>query len=170
MKQAFPLISLGLALPVIFTQLLQNQQAEEGGTVTLSCEISKPNATVQWKKAGTVLRPSDKYKMRQSGSVAELTIHNLREADAGEYMCDTGDQQTTAVVHMKGRASRGKMWYRDRCYGSGTWLSNSTVRHCPVPRGISKTRVISKASELQQLFQGNQKRVFSQWFNVNITY
>uniref|UniRef100_A0A8B9EVW0 Obscurin, cytoskeletal calmodulin and titin-interacting RhoGEF n=1 Tax=Anser cygnoides TaxID=8845 RepID=A0A8B9EVW0_ANSCY len=89
------------ALPVIFTQPLQNQQAEEGGTVTLCCEISKPNATVQWKKAGTVLRPSDKYKMRQSGSVAELMICNLREADAGEYMCDTGDQQTTAVVHVK---------------------------------------------------------------------
>ncbi|XP_035173164.1 obscurin isoform X6 [Oxyura jamaicensis] len=89
------------ALPVIFTQPLQNQQAEEGGTVTLSCEISKPNTTVQWKKAGTVLRPSDKYKMRQAGSVAELTIRNLKEADAGEYVCDTGDQQTTAVVHMK---------------------------------------------------------------------
>lgn len=120
MKQAFPLISLGLALPVIFTQPLQNQQAEEGGTVTLSCEISKPNATVQWKKDGTVLRPSDKYKMHQSGAVAELTIRNLREADAGEYMCNTGDQQTTAVVHVKGRAGHGKMWYRDRCYGSGT--------------------------------------------------
>ncbi|NXK09723.1 OBSCN protein, partial [Herpetotheres cachinnans] len=70
------------ALPVVFTQPLQNQQAEEGGTITLSCEISKSNATVQWKKAGKVLRPSDKYKMRQAGSVAELTIHNLSEADA----------------------------------------------------------------------------------------
>ncbi|NWW86904.1 OBSCN protein, partial [Rhynochetos jubatus] len=70
------------ALPVTFTQPLQNQQAEEGSTITLSCEISKSNATVQWKKAGTVLRPSDKYKMRQAGSVAELTIHNLSEADA----------------------------------------------------------------------------------------
>ncbi|XP_062424693.1 obscurin isoform X1 [Rhea pennata] len=86
------------ALPVIFTQPLQNQQAEEGGTVTLSCEISKPNATVQWKKAGTVLWPSDKYKMCQDGSVAELTICNLSKADAGEYLCDTGDQQTTAAV------------------------------------------------------------------------
>ncbi|NWH42984.1 OBSCN protein, partial [Fregata magnificens] len=70
------------ALPVIFTQPLQNQQAEEGGTITLSCEISKSNAAVQWKKAGTVLRPSDKYKMRQAGSVAELVIRTLCEADA----------------------------------------------------------------------------------------
>ncbi|XP_053913945.1 obscurin isoform X12 [Cuculus canorus] len=89
------------ALPVTFTQPLQNQQAEEGGTITLSCEISKSNAAVQWKKAGTVLRPSDKYKMRQAGSVAELTIHNLSKTDAGEYVCDTGDQQTTAAVLVK---------------------------------------------------------------------
>ncbi|XP_021244944.1 obscurin isoform X10 [Numida meleagris] len=89
------------ALPVIVTKPLQNQQAEEGGTITLSCEISKANATVQWKKAGKVLQPSNKYKMRQDGSMAELTILNLSEADAGEYMCDTGDQQTTAAVHVK---------------------------------------------------------------------
>uniref|UniRef100_A0A672TQ42 Obscurin n=1 Tax=Strigops habroptila TaxID=2489341 RepID=A0A672TQ42_STRHB len=90
-----------LTVKVTFTQPLQNQQAEAGGTITLSCEISKSNATVQWKKAGTVLRPSNKYKMHQAGSMAELTIHNLSEADAGEYMCDTGDQQTTASVLVK---------------------------------------------------------------------
>uniref|UniRef100_A0A8V1A4K7 non-specific serine/threonine protein kinase n=1 Tax=Gallus gallus TaxID=9031 RepID=A0A8V1A4K7_CHICK len=89
------------ALPVIVTKPLQNQQAEEGGTITLSCEISKSNATVQWKKAGKVLQPSDKYKMHQAGSRAELTILNLSETDAGEYTCDTGDQQTTAAVHVK---------------------------------------------------------------------
>ncbi|GAB0185061.1 obscurin [Grus japonensis] len=93
------------ALPVIFTQPLQNQQAEEGGTITLSCEISKSNVAVQWKKAGTVLRPSEKYKMHQAGSMAELTIHNLSEADAGEYVCDTGDQQTTAAVFVKESAA-----------------------------------------------------------------
>lgn len=120
MKLYFPLISLGLALPVIVTKPLQNQQAEEGGTVTLSCEISKSNATVQWKKAGKVLQPSDKYKMHQAGSVAELTILNLSEADAGEYMCDTGDQQTTAVVHVKGRTSCGEELSRAHYYGSDT--------------------------------------------------
>ncbi|XP_021393666.2 obscurin isoform X15 [Lonchura striata] len=89
------------ASPVTFTQPLQSQQAEEGGTVTLRCEVSKSNSPVQWKKAGTVLRPGDKYRMCQEGTLAELTIHNLSEADAGEYTCDTGDQQTTAAVQLK---------------------------------------------------------------------
>ncbi|XP_025067415.1 obscurin isoform X14 [Alligator sinensis] len=89
------------ALPVLFIQPLQNQQAEEGGTITLSCEISKPNAPIKWKKSGKLLQPSDKYKMHQSGLVAELTICNLKEGDAGEYTCDTGDQQTTAALSVK---------------------------------------------------------------------
>lgn len=141
-----PLIYLGLALPVTFTQPLQNQQAEEGGTITLSCEISKPNAAVQWKKAGTVLRPSSKYKMRQAGSVAELTIHNLSEADAGEYTCDTGDQQTAAAVVVKGGLLCGEERNR-ACYrGRGTGLRNLTARRCPAlkPNRISEVTVISE--------------------------
>lgn len=98
----FP-VYLCLALPVLFIRPLQSQQAEEGGIITLSCEVSKSNAPVQWKKAGKVLQPSDKYEMNQTGPVTELTIHNLNEADAGEYTCDTGDQQTTAAVYVKGR-------------------------------------------------------------------
>uniref|UniRef100_A0A8D2N1H6 Ig-like domain-containing protein n=1 Tax=Zonotrichia albicollis TaxID=44394 RepID=A0A8D2N1H6_ZONAL len=102
----FPSLTfLDLASPVTFTQPLQNQQAEEGGSVTLSCEVSNPSTPVQWKKGGTVLRASDKYRMRQDGAVAELTIHNLSQADAGDYTCDTGDQQTTttARLEVKGR-------------------------------------------------------------------
>uniref|UniRef100_A0A8C3F909 Obscurin n=1 Tax=Chrysemys picta bellii TaxID=8478 RepID=A0A8C3F909_CHRPI len=90
-----------LLVKVLFIQPLQSQQAEEGGAITLSCELSKPNAPVQWKKAGKVLQPSDKYGMNQDGPTTELTIHNLTEADAGEYTCDTGDQKTTAAVYVK---------------------------------------------------------------------
>lgn len=119
-----PLIFLDLASPVTFTQPLKSQQAEEGGTVTLSCEVSKASSTVQWKKAGTVLHPSDKYKMRQEGSLAELTIHNLSQADAGEYTCDTGDQQTTAAVHLKGGALHGEGLGTAWHHGRGTGVSN----------------------------------------------
>ncbi|XP_015279814.1 PREDICTED: obscurin, partial [Gekko japonicus] len=89
------------ALPVLFIKPLENQEAEEGGTVTLSCEISKDGASVQWKKAGSLLRPSDKYKMKQVGAVVELTICKLSASDGGEYTCDTGDQKTTAALLVK---------------------------------------------------------------------
>lgn len=93
-----------------------------------------------------MLRPSGKYKMRQAGSVAELTIHNLSEADAGEYTCDTGDQQTTAAVLVKGRALCGEEMNRAWYHGRGTGLSNLTARRCPTPKliQISEMTVISE--------------------------
>ncbi|XP_066483112.1 obscurin isoform X11 [Tiliqua scincoides] len=89
------------ALPVLFTKPLENQKAEQDSTVTLSCEISKEGAAVQWKKDGSLLRPGDKYRMKQIGFVVELTIVKLSAADAGEYTCDTGDHQTTAALLVK---------------------------------------------------------------------
>lgn len=68
----------------------------------MRCEISKEGAPVQWKKDRSLLRPSDKYKMKQAGVVVELTVSKLSAADAGEYTCDTGDHQTIAALLVKG--------------------------------------------------------------------
>ncbi|XP_041040413.1 obscurin isoform X3 [Carcharodon carcharias] len=86
------------ALPVLFKQVLQNEEAEEGSTATLHCELTKPDAPLQWRKGTVVLHPSDKYKVKQEGPVAELLICNLKLEDTGEYTCDSGDQQTTASL------------------------------------------------------------------------
>ncbi|KAJ7322096.1 hypothetical protein JRQ81_018383, partial [Phrynocephalus forsythii] len=89
------------ALPALFTKLLENQQADEGATVTLSCELSKPGVPVQWKKEGVLLRAGDKHKMKQVGATVELTICKLSAADAGEYSCSTQDHKTTAALLVK---------------------------------------------------------------------
>ncbi|KAG9472591.1 hypothetical protein GDO78_018425 [Eleutherodactylus coqui] len=89
------------ALPVQVTRHLQNEQGEENGSVTLRAEISKPDATVQWKKAGVVLKSGAKYEMKQSGRMVELCIHKLQPSDAAEYSIDTGHQTSVAKVHVK---------------------------------------------------------------------
>lgn len=69
--------------------------------VTLRCELTK-TASVEWKKGHTVLKPSEKYKMRQKDVTAELVIHNLNENDAGDYTCECGDKQSTASLAVHG--------------------------------------------------------------------
>ncbi|NXQ35902.1 OBSCN protein, partial [Alaudala cheleensis] len=70
------------ALPALFKQELQNTEAEEGGTATLRCELSKPKAPVEWRKGDVTLYPGLKYEMRQQGCAAELVIHDLELEDS----------------------------------------------------------------------------------------
>ena len=58
---------------------------------------------MEWRKGGVGLQPSQKHEMRQRECRVELLIHNLKLEDTGEYSCDTGDQETKAYLHVKGR-------------------------------------------------------------------
>ncbi|XP_071232032.1 obscurin isoform X3 [Salvelinus alpinus] len=89
------------ALPVIFTKELQSQQAEEGGSVTLHCELSKPGLPVEWRKGEVGLCPCAKYEILQEGHSARLVIQNLDPEDSGSYTCDSGDRKTTAHLAVK---------------------------------------------------------------------
>uniref|UniRef100_A0A3Q1F3B9 Ig-like domain-containing protein n=1 Tax=Acanthochromis polyacanthus TaxID=80966 RepID=A0A3Q1F3B9_9TELE len=91
------------ALPVTFKQSLESQEAEEGNSVTLCCELSKPGVPVEWKKGTQVLKSGEKYQMKQKASVNELVINKVLPEDSGDYNCVCGDQKTTASIKIKGR-------------------------------------------------------------------
>ena len=86
-----------------FKQKLEGQEAEEGTSVTLQCEISKPGAFVEWKKGTQVLKSGEKYQLKQKASVNELLINKVVVEDSGDYSCVCGDQTTTANLSVKGR-------------------------------------------------------------------
>ncbi|NWX92720.1 OBSCN protein, partial [Nothoprocta ornata] len=70
------------AIPAVFVKKLQNKEAKEGSTVTLHAELSKHDAPVRWKKGSVLLQASNKYEMKQMGSIVELLIHDLQLKDA----------------------------------------------------------------------------------------
>lgn len=88
--------------PAYFQKELENQNAIEGDSITLRCELSKPVKSIEWRKGGVVLQPSKKFEMKKEGCVLELHIHDLEPEDNGYYTCDAGNQLTTASVTVQG--------------------------------------------------------------------
>uniref|UniRef100_A0A3B4XP29 Ig-like domain-containing protein n=1 Tax=Seriola lalandi dorsalis TaxID=1841481 RepID=A0A3B4XP29_SERLL len=91
----------------------KSQEADEGVSVTLQCELSKPGVPVEWKK-GT--QSGEKYQMKQKASVNELLINKVEPEDSGDYSCVCGDQKTTASLKINGmRISDWNLYNILRC-------------------------------------------------------
>lgn len=90
-------------MPAFFKEGLKNREATDGGTATLRCELSTVGVPVEWKKGDKALKPSEKYRMRQEDTAAELLIRDLEVEDTGEYSCVCGEQRTSAVLTVHGK-------------------------------------------------------------------
>lgn len=90
--------------PMKFLVELRNIQVQEGNGVTLSCELSRPGAPVQWRKGDSALTNGEKYQMKQSGSTLELHLRKSQPEDSGTYSCVCDDIKTTATVIITGES------------------------------------------------------------------
>lgn len=97
-----PLSVASSALPARIKESLKDEEVTEGQAASLRCELTKV-AQVEWRKGSSLLKASDKYKMRQEGTVMKLLIHDVELKDAGEYTCVCGEQETTAALIVHGK-------------------------------------------------------------------
>lgn len=91
------------AAPVVFLKELETQTVDEGQSVALLCELSKPGIPLEWRKEQLGLCPCAKYEIQQTGHVASLIIHDVDPEDSGSYTCDIGDHQSTAQLTVRAR-------------------------------------------------------------------
>ncbi|XP_060628767.2 obscurin-like protein 1 isoform X2 [Anolis sagrei] len=58
--------------------------------VVLSCELSRPNASVRWYKDGEEVEGNEGFLLEKEGSHCQLTIPSAQIHDTGEFVCDVG--------------------------------------------------------------------------------
>lgn len=90
--------------PIKFLQELKNIQVQEGNEVKLRCEVSKADASIEWKKGEKVLRDGEKYQMKQSGSKLELVIRKSQPEDSGTYSCVCAEVKSSATIIITGES------------------------------------------------------------------
>uniref|UniRef100_A0A3P8S5Q9 Obscurin-like protein 1 n=1 Tax=Amphiprion percula TaxID=161767 RepID=A0A3P8S5Q9_AMPPE len=95
--------SLLVKMKVKFIRQLENIVSLKGSSLMLQCEINKPKGDVQWLKDGQEISPSRRHTIRAQGRERSFTIHQLVEEDAGEYVCESTDDRTSATVTVEPR-------------------------------------------------------------------
>ncbi|XP_023191845.1 obscurin isoform X17 [Xiphophorus maculatus] len=83
---------------VVCNKDLESCVSEEGASITLHCELSKPGVPVQWKKGPEVLSHGEKYQLKQTGLRYELQIFDLTPQDTGTYSCCSEDILSSASL------------------------------------------------------------------------
>uniref|UniRef100_A0A3B4ZIB3 Obscurin-like protein 1 n=1 Tax=Stegastes partitus TaxID=144197 RepID=A0A3B4ZIB3_9TELE len=72
-----------------------------GDDLILECEVSRPNATVQWLWNGEILKPDTRIKIDSYELVRKLVLSGLKPSDSGEYICDAIDDKLITIVEVQ---------------------------------------------------------------------
>ncbi|KAF1383754.1 hypothetical protein PFLUV_G00135120 [Perca fluviatilis] len=147
------------ALPPTYIQKLESQEAEEGESVTLHCELSKPGVPVEWKKGTQVLKSGEKYQMKQKASVNELLINKVVQQDSGDYSCVCGDQKTTASLNIKAQT----VTFKQKLECQEAEEGESVTLHCE----LSKPGVPVEWKKGTQVLKSGEKYQMKQKASVN---
>ncbi|XP_064239759.1 obscurin-like isoform X1 [Aotus nancymaae] len=122
------------ARPVRFREALKDLEVPEGGAATLRCVLSSVAAPVEWRCGDSVLRPGDKYSLRQEGTVLELVVRDLQPQDSGLYSCSFGEQTTSATLTVTALSAQfiGKLRNKEATEGTTATLRCELSKAAPV--------------------------------------
>ena len=90
-------------LPVEFITPLGDHTVVEKQSITLECEVSKPDRQATWMRAGTVLEPSDRIEIRVEGTKHFLTIKNCTLEDEAMYTIKVEEAESTGKLLVEGQ-------------------------------------------------------------------
>lgn len=77
---------------------LEDVDTQEKNTISFSCKVNRPNATLKWMKAGQEITFNKRVVYRVDKDKHTLTIKDCSLADEGEYTAMAGDSKSTAEL------------------------------------------------------------------------
>ncbi|XP_068023336.1 obscurin-like [Melanerpes formicivorus] len=77
---------------------LEDRRAAAGQDISLSWELSEPDAAIRWYKDGKAIRKSQKCDWHQEGTGATLIIHEPTAKARGKYPCETEASKAKARI------------------------------------------------------------------------
>ncbi|XP_046554801.1 titin-like [Haliotis rubra] len=88
-------------LPIEITKPLKDLEIMEGTSLTLTCEVNKPNIPSKWMRNGEEITPSERIEMTVDDTRHTLTIPKSEVDDEAVYKCVIKDRKTSARVTVK---------------------------------------------------------------------
>ena len=101
--QCLPICLVEIA--ATFTVPLKDVTVSEKQSVTLACELSKPDQLVKWFKNGKEIKPDKKRGIvpKVDGTKHSLIIPKALKDDTAEYTVKFGDQDTKSKLTVEGK-------------------------------------------------------------------
>lgn len=87
--------------PATFTKPLTDLTTKERDTVTLTCELSKPNTPCKWFKNDTEIQPSNHAQISYDGYTQQLVLTDVTVDDTAKYSCVCGDVSSEATLQVQ---------------------------------------------------------------------
>uniref|UniRef100_A0A8C6TYE0 Obscurin like cytoskeletal adaptor 1a n=1 Tax=Neogobius melanostomus TaxID=47308 RepID=A0A8C6TYE0_9GOBI len=77
------------------------QDMAAGDELILACEVSRPNAQVQWYCNDQLLSADSRVYIESYGTLRKIIISDIQPSDSGKYVCDAGDDKMVSIVRVQ---------------------------------------------------------------------
>ncbi|XP_037102047.1 obscurin-like protein 1a [Syngnathus acus] len=77
------------------------QELTAGDELILACEVSRPNAPVQWYCNDKLLVNDSRTQIECYGNLRKIIISNVQPSESGKYTCDAVDDKMISIVRIQ---------------------------------------------------------------------
>ncbi|XP_071341621.1 obscurin isoform X10 [Trachinotus anak] len=127
-----------------------------GDDLILECEVSRPNATVQWLWNGEILKPDTHIKIDSHDVVRKLVLSGLQPSDSGKYICDAIDDKLITIVEVQEPPAK---FLNKKASNNITAYENESVTLCAI---VSRERANVRWLKDGQLLNGDNIHISSE--------